>query len=213
MEDQSLKEMWKAYEQKLEKSLAINLQIVRSLQVERAESNLRSFQRSQVIGVLLGIASVLFLGFLIYVLQDNLFFSLSAGMILLFNVVAIGTYIRNAAIVDQINISENIAKTQAKLANVESTMTQVGRLMILQTPFFCTFFLSDQLVVHGGAIFWTVEITVTSFFIFLSVWAYRSLTYQNIDKKWVRIVLDGFGAKSVRRAMEFLKELEEFKKE
>lgn len=212
MEDQSLKEMWKVYEQKLEKSLAINLQIVKSLQVERAESNIRSFQRSQIIGVLFGIAWVLFLGFLIYLLQDNIFFSVSAGMIILFNVVAIGTYIRNAAIVDQINISGSIAETQAKLANMESTMSQVGRLMILQTPFYCTFYLNDQLLAHGGATFWSIEITLTVFFTFLSIWTYRNLTYKNIDKKWVRVVMDGFEAKAVRRAMEFLKELEEFKK-
>jgi hypothetical protein len=213
MEPDELKNIWHAHEEKLEKSLILNRKMIEEIQTRKAVSKLNSFLISQWIGIVAGIVWVLFLGFLVYHLLGYLYFSISAGMIMLFTSLAIFVYIKHVVIIGRINIGGSITETQRKLASVQASLINVGRLMFLQTPFYCTFFISDKLVKHGGATFWTIEIVVTAFFTFLSIWLYRSLTSKNMYKKWVRKMIDGLGAKSVRKAMEFVNEIDEFRKE
>jgi hypothetical protein len=47
----------------------------------------------------------------------------------------------------------------------------------------------------------------------IGVWLYREISYKNINKKWVKNIIEKSAGNSVTKAMEFLKELEEFKKD
>jgi hypothetical protein len=213
MEDQELKNIWKAYDQKLEKLITVNLKYIEAMQAQKARSKINSILISHIIGIVLGTAWVFCLGFLAYHNLDNLYFSISLGMIMIFTGIAVIAYIEHVMIIHQINISENITETQQKLAMVQTSLNKTGRLLILQLPFYCTFFLSENIVAHGDITFWIIQITVTISFTFLTVWLYRNLTPENMHKKWVRVIVDSFGMKSLRKAMEFLNEIEEFKKD
>ena len=49
-------------------------------------------------------------------------------------------------------------------------------------------------------------------FVILAVFLYRNITVENANKKkWVRGLITGTGIKSVTRAMDFMKEIDEFK--
>jgi hypothetical protein len=85
--------------------------------------------------------------------------------------------------------------------------------MILQAPLWCTFRYNQQLVDHGGATFWLINLAVVSFFIILSVYLFQKLTYKNIHIKWVKAFIEGFGGKKLIKAMEFLNDIEEYKTE
>ena len=213
MEIQELKELWKSYDKKLEASLRVNRKILEELQTQKAQSSIRSSIRTQGLGIFIGIFYVLGLGFLVYYNLANLYFSISIGMIMLFTILAIAAYLRHVVILGQINISESILETQKKLSMVQSSDTAIGRLMILQTPFWCTFFLSNTLLEHAGLSFWVIWGPITGALTFGSIWLYRNLTRKNMHKKWVRTLLDSFGGKYIRKASEFLNEIEEFNTE
>ncbi|KIO75840.1 hypothetical protein TH53_18270 [Pedobacter lusitanus] len=213
MEEQDIKQLWQEYDKKLEKSLALNYKIIREMQTDKATAKISSFQRNQVVVLVLGILWVIFLGFLMYYGRNNLYFFISIGIILLFNVFAVGAYIRHLALLDQINIAESVTQAQQKLSLIQASLNNVGRILILQAPLYCTFYYSDELVAHAGTTFWLIQFVVVTFFIVVSIYLYRTLTMKNIHRKWVRYIMESFGGKSLMKAMEFVREIEEYKME
>ncbi|SHM02025.1 hypothetical protein [Mucilaginibacter sp. OK098] len=213
MEELDIKQLWQAYDAKLERSLQLNQKIIKEIQTQKAESNINAFKRNQVAGVVIGILWILFLVFWTIVGYRNIYFAGSMGLIALFNIFAVATYIRHLALLSQVNITDSITGAQQKLATIQSSLNNSGRIMILQAPLWCTFWYNQQLVDHGGATFWLINLAVVSFFVILSVYLYQKLTYKNIHIKWVKAFIEGFGGKKLIKAMEFLNDIEEYKAE
>ena len=148
MNEQELKSIWQSYDKKIDKILEINKQQLQAIQTQKAETNIQSFKRNHTIVMVLGSVWVLFLGFLLYNIRHNIYFTISVGLIMLFNVFAVALYLRHIIILGQINIAESITETQRKLALVHTSYSQVGRVLLLQTPLYCTFYYSDALIQH-----------------------------------------------------------------
>ena len=132
---------------------------------------------------------------------------------MLFNIFAVAAYIRHLALLDQINIADSITQTQQKLSRIQASLNNVGRILILQAPLYCTFYYSDEMVAHAGTLFWLIQFVVVTFFVVVSVYLYRTLTMKNMHRKWVRRIMESFGGKTLMRAMEFVNEIEEYKME
>lgn len=213
MEELEIKQLWKQYDRRLQESLRLNHQLIRELQMQKAEGKINSFQTRQIVGLVLGILWVIFLGFLVINTLNNLYFAISVGLIMLFNIFAIAVYIRNLELLSQINITDSITDAQQKLATIQASLINVGRILILQTPFYCTFYYSNDLVAHAGTLFWVIQLVALSFFTTLAVYLYRMLTYKNIHRKWVKHIIGSFGGKTLTKAMEFLNEIEDYKTE
>jgi hypothetical protein len=213
MEESAIKQLWQNYDKKLEKNLQLNYKIIREMQTMKYESHIGSFKRNQVFGIVAGIFWIMFLVFLVVNALNNLYFVISVGLIALFNVFAVAAYIRHLALLDQINITDSITTAQQKLAAIQSSLNTVGRLMILQAPFYCTFWYNQELVDHGGSTFWAINLFIVALFVVVSIYLFNTLTYQNIHRKWVRKFIESFGGKQLIKSMEFLKEIEEYKTE
>ncbi len=54
---------------------------------------------------------------------------------------------------------------------------------------------------------------ITGSFVYLSYWLYKNHKPENLNKKWFRNLIAGSGGKSVEKAIEFYREIEEFEKE
>jgi len=81
-------------------------------------------------------------------------------------------------------------------------------------PFWSTFFVSNELLRKGGREFLAIEIPIVLSLTIAAVVLYRNITVENLHtKKWITWWIRGTGIKSVTRAMEFMQEIEEFKKE
>lgn len=213
MEEVELKTIWQTYQQKLDRSLQLNARLVREIQTTKVRSEMNRFTSGHVVAVIMGVFWIALLVFLIWHSTSNIYFCISAGMIALFNVFAVAIYLKYIIDVRGINISESITEAQQKLATVQASFNNIGRVLFLQTPFYCTFWYTDELVANGGPVFWTIQLLIVSFFTILSIHLYRSVTPQNIHKKWVRVLVESFGGKRLSKAMEFLKELETYKRD
>lgn len=212
MEEQELKQIWQAYDDKLQKALDLNQKLVQTINADRVESKLAAFRRSHTAVMVLGIVWILFLVFLWVNTLDNIYFLISVGGIILFNVYAVAAYIWHLQILSTINVADSITDTQDKLVRMQISLSNVGRVLFLQAPLYCTFWYSDEAVANAGPLFWGIQLVVVSFFTFLSIFLYKNVTYKNLHKKWVRNLMDGFGGKKLRLAAEFMGEIEEFKK-
>ncbi len=211
MEELAIKQLWHDYDAKLEKSLQLNYRIIREMQTQKYEDHIGSFKKNQVAGIIIGILWILFLVFLVVNTLHNIYFVISIGMIALFNIFAVGTYIRHLVLLDQVNIADSITGAQEKLAAIQTSLNNVGRILVLQAPFYCTFWYSQELVDHAGTTFWIINLSVVTLFVIASLYLFKTLTFENIHRKWVRGVIESFGGKKLIKAKEFLEEIEAYK--
>lgn len=213
MEDTTLKNLWKAQDEKLDRTMKLNLYLLESLQKQKAASKLNSLARFKGWAVFLGVIWALFLGLLVYGNQlKNIFFTVSVGMIMLFTIAAIAIYIKHIALIRQLDYSKSITDTQKKLSELQSS-TFNTRFLLLQTPFYTTWFWSTEMINGMDIKFWLISVPITLAFTALAVWVYKNLTPQNMHKKWVRALINSTPEHtSVFKAIDFLNEIEEFKK-
>ncbi|MES1249301.1 MAG: hypothetical protein ABUL46_01385, partial [Chitinophaga rupis] len=136
MEDQELKEIWAAYDKKLEEarilnlqSWALNLQVFEELQSHKVKSKLSSLANFKIGVIILGIVYVLLLAFLVVGNHGkNIFFTISIGMIAVITALSIGVYIKHIVIIKQINYSDSITGTQERLAALQFSTINIGRI-------------------------------------------------------------------------------------
>jgi hypothetical protein len=219
MEDIELKKLWQSYDQKLEEakllnmqSWVLNLKSFEMMQTHKAKSKLRSLKWLKLVivfGGVVWVAILLFLFFKSFTWQ-KIFFTASVGIVALFNILAIILYIRHIVLIYQIDNSENIIDTQTKLATLQSSTMNTGRILWLQMPFYTTFFFSPAFFHDIKS--WLISIPITLLFTFLAIWLYKNINYQNTEKKWFKILFGSPEWTSVNKAIGFLKEIEDFKK-
>jgi hypothetical protein len=213
MNELELKTIWQSYDKKIDRILEINKQQLYALQTEKAESKIRSFIKGHTATMLLGIIWIAFLTFLVYHSLDKIYFSVSVGLLIVFNIFAVIAYIRHIAILSSVSIAESITETQRKIALVRTSDNLVGRILLLQTPLYCTWWYTEDLVQNGGVFFWTVNAIIVALFTAGAVFLFIKLSPTNQSAKWARWTYKFFSSEKLIKASEFLKEIEEYKKE
>ncbi|MGB5007224.1 MAG: hypothetical protein WBO39_09800 [Ferruginibacter sp.] len=213
MEDITLINLWKAQEEKLDRSMKLNLFMLDSIQKQKAQSKLNSLSKFKLVAVILGILWSLILGMLIYGNQlQNMYFTVSACMIMLITILAVALYIKHIVLIKELDYSQSITETQKKLSKLQAS-TFNSRFIWLQTPFYTTWFWSTGMIVGNRIAFWLIAVPITLLFTLLTIWLYRNLTPANMHKKWVKALIKNDPEHiSVMQAQNFLKEIEEFNK-
>ncbi len=215
MDELELKSIWNAYDKKLERSLRLNIRMFEDLQTGKAKSKLNALLSIKVMGVVIGIIWVAFLGFLVFAVNiKNPWFSGSVLLIMIFTIIAIVRYIEHIILINQINYTESITNTQAKLAELQLSTIHTTRFVWLQLPFYATFFWSNQWVTEGDKGFWLIAFPVAVLLALLAIWLYKNITPENLHKSWVKkFMMIGMEYQYALSASELLQEIEEFKKD
>ena len=213
MDDITLKSLWKVQDEKLDRTMKLNLFILDSMQKQKAQSKLKGLARLKLVAVILGILWTLFLGVLVYGNQlQNIYFTVSVGMIMLITIAAIAIYIKHIVLIKEIDYSQSITDTQKKLAKLQAS-TFNNRFILLQTPFYTTFFWSTEMIQASVTKFCLIAVPITLLFTLLTLWVYKNLTPLKMHKKWVSYLLKNDPEQvPVMQALKFLNEIEEFKK-
>jgi hypothetical protein len=207
-------QIWKAYDVKLEKSLQLNLRLLQEVQSQKARSVLRSFIATRVIGIGIGMIYLALLVIAFWYVRTQPVMAVSFGVFIVCTVIAIGEYMREIGVIRGISYGENIVDTQQKLAAIQGSIIRTLQISWVQLPFWSTFFVSNELLRKGGREFWMIQIIITLSLTILAVILYKNITIENAQKKkWVKGMIRGAGIKSLTRAMEFMQEIEDFKKE
>jgi hypothetical protein len=214
MSADEFQQLWKKYDARLEHSLQLNLRLLREVQSQKARSVLRGLTAGRILGIGIGLGYEVLLVLAGWVVHRQPVMVLSVGAIILVTAVAMAAYLRELILVGRISYADNIVDTQKKLAGIQRSIMRSLRISWLQLPFWATVFVTNELILTGGPLFWAIEIPLVVVFIVLAVYLYRNLTLENATKKkWVARLIRGTGWTSVSRAMEFLREIEEFRKD
>jgi glucan phosphoethanolaminetransferase (alkaline phosphatase superfamily) len=212
MSTDEFQQIWKAYDVKLERSLQLNLRLLSEVQSQKAKSVLRSFVAARVITIVIGAIYMMLLCFAFWFIRSQPVMAVSFGVFIGCTALAIGESIQELGVIHGISYGDNVVDTQQKLAGIQSSIIRMLRISWIQLPFWSTFFVSNELLRRGGREFLMIEIPIVLFFTILAVFLYKNITVENANKKrWVRGLIKGTGIKSVTRAMDFMKEIEDFK--
>ena len=160
MQDIDLNEIWKRYDQKLEEarllnlqSWALNLQHFEIQQKQKANSVLKGLAWYKLFLIFAGILWVAFLLFLLFysLTWSKIFFIISAGAIANITSIAILVYIKQVFLISKINPSDSVVDAQKKISVLQTGTMQITRILFLQAPFYCTWFISPAMIADNSA--------------------------------------------------------------
>jgi hypothetical protein len=215
MDELEMKSIWSAYDKKLERSLRLNIKMFEDLQTGKAKTKLNKLLSIKIVGVVIGALWAAFLGFLVYAVNfKNLWFTGSVLLILIFTLTAMIKYIEHIILINKIDYAESITRSQSRLAELQVSTIYSTRFAWLQLPFYTTFFWNNTWVMAGDKGFWLIAFPVTLVFILITIWLYRNVIPENLNKKWLKkFMMIGMEYEYALSASGLLQEIEEFKRD
>lgn len=219
MENIELINIWKEQNVKIEKTLAINKLLLKETISLKSESSLKGLVQLTTAGIIAFVFYLLILGYILFYAISNYssasnYFIISISAIALINIKGFTDYIKHLVWTKNLNYNGSVIEIQKQLSKIQLSIINHSKIMCLQFPFFTTFYLSDNWFPQDvGLPYIIFQIVITGAFIYLSYWLYKEHKPENLNKKWFRRLIAGSGGKSVEKALNFCKEMEEFEKE
>ena len=222
MELEELKNRWNEFDNKLEKSLQLNKQLLNKINLDKAKNKLRT----------LLIYKLLEMGVLVYVIYylvnftikniDSTQFSISALILIFFGVMGYISDIRQISVIIRLRTdkADDITSKQKNLTTLKLLIVNYVKWALLSIPFFPVWivlipkiFLNFDIYSSSMNLWWWMNIGLGILFIPFVLWIFRQLSKKNINLFWVKNLLDGSGWSLVTDAENFLNEIEKFGKE
>jgi len=219
MENIELINVWKEQNVKIEKALAINKRLLKESIDRKAESALKGLAQLTTAGIIAFVFYLLLLGYILFYAISNYssasnYFIVSMSAIALINIKGFADYIKHLAWTKNLNYDGSVMEIQKRLSKLQLSIMNHSKIMILQFPFWTSFYLSDQWFPQNvGLPYIIFQIILTGSFIYFTIWLYKKHKPENLSKKWFRNLIAGSGGKSVEKALKFYREMEEFEKE
>ena len=213
MEDQELQNLWQEYGTRLQRSLKINEYLLENLQAQKARTEINSLLPHRFIGIFIGVVYILVLTGAGWRHLHEPFFSGSLAMIIIITGFAVADYVIQIIIIKQLTYNQSITDMQRQLAILQSSIIRNVRVSLLQLPFYTTFYINYDMLKSGNIYLWIFQFCITGGFVLLTALVYRAISSKNINRGWVRGLLNGSGWKSATKALNFLNDIAEFKTE
>lgn len=213
----NLENTWNSLNQKLDRNWKLNLEIIRETNLNKARGKVRGL--IWVISITL--AHYLFAAvYFMYFTATNWSVSHIAATGILLTLWALGCVIaciHELKLIAEIDYAKPVAKVQKKLLHIQMVIIRSFRLAVWIVPFYFCFIIFFFRVISGVDIVansdttWLIANVIISFGLFLpfAIWAHRKLNPDNIDKKWMKNLLQGQGSQ-LSSAMALLKNIESF---
>ncbi|MDN5212046.1 hypothetical protein QQ020_08285 [Fulvivirgaceae bacterium BMA12] len=219
MELSELKNTWLAYEKKLDRTWKLNLQLLRTTNLDKARSKIQRL--TWIVGTTLAFYLLSSLFLLFFSIQHITIIHMAAAGIILTVwslAIAIGA-MQQLALINQLDYAAPVTTLQKKLEVLRLIVLKYFRLAIWILPFYMAFQIVSAEVLFGYDIIkqakenwliWQAGLSIA--FIPLTIWLHQKLNPKNMHKSWMKKVLKGNGSQ-ITEAIEFIREIEKFEKE
>ena len=208
--------LWQEHYQKIERALHINEILLRDSINTKARNSMRRLYRIKTVGIVAGIIFLGLLGIGLFFALKNyqsnkLYFIISIGAIFLINLKAVYDYIKHLHWASEIDYDGKIITIQQKLTQIKLSIINHCRIMVLQLPFWSTFFLDGSWFPFSTpAGFLVFQIFITGLLAVLSIWAFNNLKPEYANRFWIKQLLAGAGGNSVSKTLQLYQELKDF---
>jgi hypothetical protein len=204
MNEQQLKQLWQSSEKQMEELQWLSKKNTDDIIQLKTKSFLSSMKPTKIFTVVIGLLWVVLIDALIVFSfrWASPYFLISAGIQVLLTKIAIGVYLYQLILIQQVDLSEPVLKSQERLAKLKSSTLGVTRILFLQLPVWTTFYLSKSIFENGNILLFIIQTVLTLSFTFVAVWLFLNIKYENRNKKWFQLIFSGKEWTPIMKAME-----------
>ena len=220
MELDELKQTWTEHARKLDRILSLNVQGLKTAQVDRTRSALGRFKAFRVREMVVGILLLLLLGSYIADRISIPTLALPAFVVFASLLLPVIANIRQLILLDRISYADPVTTIQRKLEEIKLHYLRSFLLPVMMLPLYMAYVsvmfnlvFGVDIFAHGKVPFLWANLVVSLIFVVPAVWVLRNLSFKNTDNPVIRALVYGNGGKQIVAALEFLKSLEEFENE
>lgn len=215
MNDTDLKYLWQAGNNQI----AINQKSDKSSLDKLTKRNVSHFLSSmkpiKIFTLLAGLLWVLGIGYVLIKLtiiaydQVSPYFLYSAFFQVMLTAMAVILYIIQLSTLYSIDFNKPVVILQKTLINLKASTLNVTKILILQLPFWTTFYWNESMFKNGTLPLFILQGAVTISFTCLAIWLFFNLKYENADKWWFKLLLQGKEWEPLITSIGILNDMEE----
>jgi len=220
MELDELKQTWSEHARKLDRILSLNLQGLKTAQLDRTRSALGRFKAFRLREMVVGILLLLLLGSYIADRISIPTLAIPAFIVFASVLLPVIANIRQLILLDRISYADPVTTIQRKLEEIKLHYLRSFLLPVLMLPLYMAYVsvmfnlaFGIDILGYGKAPFLWANLAVSLIFVVPAVWVLRNLSFKNTDNPIIRALVHGNGGQQMVAALEFLKALQEFEEE
>lgn len=217
MEALELKKIIDAYDNKLDKTLHLNISSMNELQLEKPQNSTKKILRYRIFEVVIFSFLAMFSGWYIANNLDQTHLVISGIILHVFTLVALVGSIGQVVLLQQIDFSKPIVEIRKKIELVNSHSLLFVKLVFLSAPVWWAYaivaidlFLGVDFYLYLDSDFVLRYLVINFLLIIPLLWVFNKLSYKNLHIKWVRKTIRLFTGTKTMKALEFLNDIEEF---
>jgi hypothetical protein len=215
MNDTDLKYLWQIGNEQIAISQKSDKTSLDNLTKRNVSHFLSSMKPIKIFTLLVGLLWVLGIGYVLLKLtinaydQVSLYFLYSAYFQVILTAMAVIIYIIQLSTLYSIDFNKPVVILQKTLIKLKASTLNVTRILILQLPFWTTFYWNESMFKNGTLPLFILQGAVTISFTFLSLWLFFHLKFENADKWWFKLLLQGKEWEPIITSINILNEMEE----
>lgn len=210
MENNELKAVWKAYDQKLDKVLSFNRELVYAMTKRKLNTTIGMMKGPKTGALLIGIPYTILLYFITFIgyQAGGFFVTLGFGLIGLIMTAVIVGYCYQLNLINGISRAEDILIVQRDIANLKISSFNLARLAVMQLPFWSVCWISVEALTNSPFLYGGINLVVFLGLAYLAYWIYTGLSVENMDTKLNKFFFAGIEWHPILKATEILAQLE-----
>lgn len=225
MEVEELITRWQANDAKISKAVQLNVNTIDLIISQKVKSALRSLLWQRIIELgFHSIALILLFAFLLSNINQMPYAISAIALIIFYGFIFINCF-KQLQIIANIENNKTIVSMQQSLIKIQTHLLTFVRLSVLCIPAFLSYpivvskafadlnitaFGDFDLLKKTNGTWWYAEIIAYIILIPLGIWFYKQVNTKNIHKPWVARVIKKSSSARVAKAVEYLKELDEY---
>lgn len=215
MNDTDLKYLWQTGNNQIAISQKSDKTSLDKLTKRNVSHFLSSMKPIKIFTLLAGLLWVLGIGYVLIKLtinaydQVSLYFLYSAYFQVMLTAMAVILYIIQLSTLYSIDFNKPVVILQKTLINLKASTLNVTKILILQLPFWTTFYWNESMFKNGTLPLFILQGAVTISFTYLSLWLFFNLKYENADKWWFKLLLQGKEWEPLITSIGILNDMEE----
>ncbi len=215
MNDTDLKYLWQTGNEQITLSQKSDKTSLDKLTKRNVSHFLSSMKPIKIFTLLVGLLWVLGIGYVLLKLTINVYdqvspyFLYSAFFQVMLTAMAVILYIIQLSTLYSIDFNKPVVILQKTLLNLKASTLNVTKILILQLPFWTTFYWNESMFKNGTLPLFILQGVVTISFTCLAIWLFFNLKYENADKWWFKLLLQGKEWEPIITSIDILNEMEE----
>lgn len=226
MDSQDMKDMWQAYDKKLDRQIQLNTKLLKRMDMDRTRTALSKFMRTPVLGTVIGLVMQMILGWFIYNHLDQPYFAGTAGLIYLFALGQTIFSIYQSSQMLQLDYDAPVVEIQKKLERIKIlrvrylTITRFA-YALLWVPVLIVgakLLFDADLFAHLDNTWLLIQMSIGLVCVGFGIWLSKRAAEQKVTSPLLHKILNNISinditGRSLASAVTFLHDIEAFEQE